>query len=109
MEVVFIKYYSSLFLQSAKILFNHKKQVFYINIFLLFYILLLHDTDIVSLSKRKGRVRQLKMEIVQKKKQIEELKLNLGDLENSKSLEKFAREKYFFKKADEDLFILSDK
>jgi hypothetical protein len=49
------------------------------------------------------------MEIVQKKKQIEELKLNLGDLENSKSLEKFAREKYFFKKADEDLFILSDK
>lgn len=76
---------------------------------MLFYILLLHDTDLVSLNKRKHHVQQLEIEISQKKKQIEDLKISLNELEDINSLEKFAREKYFFKKDDEDLFILSDK
>ena len=76
---------------------------------MLFYILLLHDTDLVSLNKRKKHVQQLEIEIVQKKKQIVDLKIALDELEDINSLEKFAREKYFFKKDDEDLFILSDK
>ena len=70
---------------------------------------MLHDTDVASLNKRKQRVNQLEIEIVQKKKQIEDLKISLNELENINSLEKFAREKYFFKRDDEDLFILSDK
>ena len=76
---------------------------------MLFYILLLHDTDLVALNKRKKHAQQLEIEIVQKKKQIEDLKVALNELEDINSLEKFAREKYFFKKDDEDLFILSDK
>ena len=76
---------------------------------MLFYILLLHDTDLVALNKRKKHVQQLEIEIVQKKKQIVDLKIALNELEDITSLEKFAREKYFFKKDDEDLFILSDK
>lgn len=76
---------------------------------MLFYILLLHDTDVVALNKRKKHVQQLEIEIAQKKNQIEDLKIALSELENINSLEKFAREKYFFKKDDEDLFILSDK
>jgi cell division protein FtsB len=76
---------------------------------LVFYILLLHETDMASLNKRKQRVKQLSSEIVQKKKEIKELKVSLSELENTKSLEKFAREKYYFKKDDEDIFVLSDK
>lgn len=76
---------------------------------LIFYILLLHETDVAALNKRKQRVKQLTSEIVQKKKEIKELKVSLNELENTKSLEKFAREKYYFKKDDEDIFVLSDK
>jgi cell division protein FtsB len=86
-----------------------KNKYFVSTILLVFYILLLHDTDIASLNNRKQHVQQLKIEITQKKKQIEDLKISLNELENINSLEKFAREKYFFKKDDEDLFILSYK
>lgn len=76
---------------------------------LVFYILLLHETDVAALNKRKQRVKQLSTEIIQKQKEIKDLKVALSELEDSKSLEKFAREKYFFKKDDEDIFVLSDK
>jgi len=76
---------------------------------LIFYILLLHETDVAALNKRKQRVKQLTSEIAQKKNEIKELKVSLNELENTKSLEKFAREKYYFKKDDEDIFVLSDK
>ncbi len=75
----------------------------------MFYILLLHDTDVVALNKRKQRVKQLTSEISQKKKEIKALKIALSELENTSTLEKFAREKYFFKKDDEDIFVLSDR
>ncbi len=76
---------------------------------LLVYILLLHDTDIVSLNKRKDKVAQLEKEIQHRKIQIVSLKEALNELEDVKSLEKFAREKYYFKKESEDLFVLSDQ
>jgi len=78
-------------------------------VLVLFYILLLHSTDLASLNKRKERVEGLKLEMNQKRKKIKELKISLGEIENVNSLEKFAREKYYFKRNDEDIFILSDK
>ena len=75
----------------------------------MFYILLLHDTDVASLNKRQQHVKQLETEIIQKKRKIEDLKIALNELEDINTLEKFAREKYFFKKDDEDLFILSHR
>ena len=79
------------------------------SLILLLYILLLHDTDVFSLQKRKDKVAKLKKEIVHRHTEIEDLKEDLKALEDRESLEKFAREKYYFKKADEDLFVLSDK
>ena len=78
-------------------------------VLVLFYILLLHNTDLASLNKRKERVEGLKLEMNQKRKKIQDLKISLYEIENVKSLEKFAREKYYFKRNDEDIFILSDK
>ena len=86
-----------------------KNKYFISSILLVFYILLLHDTDVASLNKRQQHVKQLETEIIQKKRKIEDLKIALNELEDINTLEKFAREKYFFKKDDEDLFILSHR
>lgn len=71
------------------------------------YILILHDTDIYTLWKRHEKVDTLEMEIERRKIEIEEVKVNLAGLQDIRSVEKYAREKYYFKKDDEDLFIFS--
>ena len=75
--------------------------------FVLLYILILHETDIVTLINRKERITLLEQEIDRKKEGIESLKIALNELEDIRSLEKYAREEHYFKKADEDLFIFS--
>lgn len=76
-------------------------------LFVLVYILFLHNTDILTLINRHEKVAELDQEIVRKKAGIEDLKIKLRELENIRSLEKYARENHFFKKDDEDLFIFS--
>jgi cell division protein FtsB len=75
--------------------------------FVLLYILILHETDIVTLINRNERVSILEEEIERKKQGIEELKISIDQLEDLRSLEKYARENHYFKKKDEDLFIFS--
>ncbi|MCG8574745.1 MAG: septum formation initiator family protein [Flavobacteriales bacterium] len=76
-------------------------------LFVLSYILILHDTDILTLMNRKEKVTNLQTEIERKKKGIEDLKVSLEELDDIRSLEKYAREEHYFKKDDEDLFIFS--
>lgn len=92
-----------------KVLFYLKNRYVITSLALLVYILLLHDTDVFSLQKRKDKVSKLEQEIVHRKAEIEDLKEDLKALEDEESLEKFAREKYYFKKSSEDLFVVSDK
>lgn len=73
----------------------------------LLYILVLHDTDIYTLYKRNQKVTNLEAEIDRKKEQISTLKTDLATLEDLRALEKYAREKHYFKKDDEDLYIFS--
>lgn len=77
------------------------------SVIVLLYVLILHDTDAYGLHQRNQRVKELRVEIEQKKQEIEELKLALNDLDDPRSLEKYAREYHYFKKEDEDLFIFS--
>jgi hypothetical protein len=49
----------------------------------------------------------LEEEIDRKKQGIEDLKISINQLEDLRSLEKYARENHYFKKEDEDLFIFS--
>ncbi len=74
---------------------------------MLLYILILHETDIVTLIKRNERVSLLEEEIDRKKQGVEDLKISINQLDDLRSLEKYARENHYFKKEDEDLFILS--
>jgi cell division protein DivIC len=71
------------------------------------YILLLHNTDVYTLIQRKNTVSELETEIARKKHEIEDVKANIASLQDIRSLEKYARENYFFKKDDEELFIFS--
>jgi cell division protein FtsB len=62
---------------------------------------------VFTLIKRNERVQTLESEIERKKTGIEELKASINQLQDIRSLEKYARENHFFKKEDEDLFIFS--
>lgn len=77
------------------------------SLFVVIYILILHDTDIVTLIKRKERVTNLEIEIERKKQGIADLKYSIEQLEDIRLLEKYAREEHLFKKDDEEIFILS--
>ena len=90
-----------------KILPYLKNKYILSSVFVVFYILILHDTDIVTLIKRKEKVAALESEIQRKRSEIIELKHAISELENLRSLEKYAREKHFFKKEGEELFIFS--
>jgi cell division protein FtsB len=76
-------------------------------LFVLVYILLLHDTDVVTLVRRHDKVEELEMEAQHKRDGIADLKIKIAELQSIRSLEKYARETHYFKKADEDLFIFS--
>lgn len=68
---------------------------------------LLHSTDAYMLYQRNKKVENLENEIDRKKQEIEKMKNNIAELEDLRSLEKYAREHYYFKKENEDLFIFS--
>ena len=73
----------------------------------LVYILILHDTDVFTLTTTNKKVSDLEIQIQKIKVDIDDLKVSLDDLDDPRSLEKYAREHHYFKKHDEDLFIFS--
>lgn len=88
------------------LVFVRNKYIFS-SLLVLLYILILHESDVFTLIKRNERVQTLESEIERKKTGIEELKASINQLQDIRSLEKYARENHFFKKEDEDLFIFS--
>ena len=80
--------------------------------FLVFFVWMLFfdKNDLMMQMSQRSKLNQMKQD---KEYFIEEIKLNQAimlDLEtNPIALEKFAREKYFMKKADEDLFVVTNK
>lgn len=88
------------------LVFVRNKYIFS-SLLVLLYILILHESDVFTLIKRNERVQSLESEIERKKTGIEQLKASINQLQDIRSLEKYARENHFFKKEDEDLFIFS--
>ncbi|MDR1747156.1 MAG: septum formation initiator family protein [Tannerella sp.] len=56
-----------------------------------------------------GKIHDLETEISQYKKDIEVIKQKLNVRYDKNQLERYAREEFFMKKSDEDLFIIVDK
>ena len=90
-----------------KVLVFVRNKYIFSSLLVLLYILILHESDVFTLIKRNERVQSLESEIERKKTGIEELKASINQLQDIRSLEKYARENHFFKKEDEDLFIFS--
>jgi len=77
------------------------------SVIVVLYILVLHETDLITLINRNKRVSVLEKEIERKKEGIAVLKVSIEELDDIRSLEKYARENHYFKKENEDLFIFS--
>ena len=68
------------------------------------------DSNLYKRHMYDEKIRQLENEIKAYRKEIEENRKKLEDLHTSQErLERFAREEYFMKKPDEDVFIIMDK
>lgn len=78
---------------------------------LLVWMIFFDDRDIVTTYIRRPReLRQLEESKKNYEEQIAALRKESGLLKsNATTLEKYAREKYFMKRDNEDLFILKDK
>lgn len=72
-----------------------------------FIMVFVDENSAVQQLEYNQKIQKLKKEIALYKQSIEEDKIRLNELHsNEENLEKFAREQYRMKKADEDLFII---
>lgn len=80
----------------------------YIITFVVFlvYILFLDDIDIVKIYQQNVKLNKLKEEKKEITRKFEEVKGVLESLDNDEALERYARENKFFKKDDEDIFVI---
>jgi len=85
----------------------NKYAIVIIQFFVLTYIV--GDANLYHRFQYDEKIRSLEYEIKQYRKQIEEDKRKLEELQTNKDgLEQFAREEYLMKKPDEDIFIIED-
>lgn len=71
--------------------------------------LFVDHNDIFVQLERKKQLNDLLTSKAYYQKQIDDTKKNLSDLQNnSAALEKYAREKYFLKRDNEDVFVISN-
>ena len=87
-----------------------RNKYFILFILFLFWIILLDDYNLITQNKIKKKVTDLKN---QKAFYINEIKQDSSELSNlrsdSKTQEKFAREKFLMRKDNEDIFIIRKK
>lgn len=70
------------------------------------YVLFLDDYDIFTLFRYHSRNSEIKAEISLREKQIDSIDVTLNKLESIQGIERYAREKKFYKKDDEDIFVI---
>ena len=75
----------------------------------LIYTFILSDSDILYLFKKKNEIRKTNEKIELLTKNIDSLNLKLKNLKTKEGVEKFAREKKFFKRENEDIFVITKK
>lgn len=71
------------------------------------YALFLDDMDIFSIYRHKKKLNQQEASKVEIQKKLIETEQTLKDLRYLSGKEKYAREKKYFKKDDEDIFVIS--
>jgi len=75
----------------------------------LIYTFVLSDSDILYLFKKKNEIRKTNEKIELTSKKLDALKLKFKNLKTKEGVEKFARENKYFKREDEDIFVITYK
>lgn len=73
----------------------------------LFYNLFLDDLDIFTIYKQRRKLSDLKKEKNVVESNLAETRATLQNLQTNYGLEKFAREKKYFKKDNEEIFVIT--
>ena len=69
-----------------------------------------NDIDLFFIGKSKLQLSEMKKEVIRYDQEIEMTREALYDLTtNKETLEKFAREQYFMKRDNEDLFVIRER
>lgn len=77
--------------------------------FILLIVVALDDNSLLNRHKRSVHMEQMRTEIERYKQEYAYADGRLRELENPAAVEKLAREKYFMKRDNEDLFVLVDE
>ena len=84
-----------------------RNKYFLVLIFFTFWMIFFDKHDVFTNLELNRRVQQMEHDRDYYLKQIEAVKEDRTDLQNN--IEKFAREHYFMKKSDEDVFIIEEE
>ena len=86
-------------------LYFKNKYVIAITLFSI-YILFLDDYDVFSIFRNNAKLSKVNAQIEEKKSQIDSLDYTFSKLHEKDGTERFAREKKYFKKENEDIFVI---
>ena len=75
----------------------------------LFYMLFLEEVDIFAITRQQIKYKKLNKEKEETRQKLIETQEVLDQLNKTSALERFAREVKFFKKDDEDIFIIVEE
>lgn len=84
-----------------------KNKFFITSIVFMIYALFLDDWDIFHLIKQNVKLSQLNEQRIETRKKLDKTRITLNKLRTPTGIESFAREEKFFKKNDEDIFVIS--
>lgn len=73
----------------------------------LIYALFLDDNDLFSMVGHASKLRKLEAAKVEVSKKLEKTRFTLKQLKYSSEVERYAREEKFFKKDNEDIFVVT--
>ena len=73
------------------------------------YTLFLDENDIFTLLNQRSKLRELNGKKVEMSDQLQEVQSTLSKLKYKSEVERFARENKFFKKDNEDIFVIFEE
>lgn len=83
-----------------------KNKFILVTVVFVVYGLFLDEYDIFSIIKQKSRLKKIENSINETQEKLNETQEVLNKLNNIDEVEKFARENKFFKRDDEDIFVI---
>jgi len=84
-----------------------KNKFVFTGLIFLFYALFLDDNDLFSMMSHKSKLNKLEASKALVTKELKKTRFTLNQLKYTSELERYAREEKFFKKENEDIFVIS--